>query len=197
VSSPSQLSRKADLKFTVSWNWGGGAPGGRVAEKKEHGEIAIQSKRGNTIKKSATPGDPAIHIERSGNGVVKKASEINVEEKASSGSKKRQHKDGMDKEGDGPVTENAQGKDVKKQKTKKSTKTDKKNTKAAEEKEAEKEEEEEVTKKDTNGDVAPKKKAPGRPKGTGSGGAKAKKESTPRSAEGIGSRTRSRACCLD
>lgn len=193
----SQLPCKADQKCTVSWNWGGGAPGGKVAETKEHGEIAIQSKRGNTIKKHAEPGNPAVHIERSGNDVVKRASELNVEEKAStSSSKKREHKDGKDDEGDGPVTENAQGKDVKKQKTeKKSTKTDKKNTKAAEEKEKKEEgkKDEEATKKDTNGDAAQKKKAPGRPKGTASGGAKAKKEPKPRSAEGIGSRTRSRA----
>ena len=183
---------KADTKLTVSWNWGGGAPGGKVAETKEHGEISIQSKRGNTIKKNAEPGNPAVHIERSGNDVVKKASELNVEEKASgSNSKKREHKDDKKEEGDGPITENAEGKDVKKQKTeKKSTKTDKKNTKAGEETEKE---EEEANKKETNGDAAPKKKAPGRPKGTSSRGAKAKKEPKPRSAEGVGSRTRSRA----
>jgi hypothetical protein len=176
----------------VSWNWGSGAPGGKVAETKEHGEIAIQSKRGNTIKKNAEPGNPAVHIARSGNDVVKKASELNVEEKASGSSKKREHKDDNEEGGaDGPITENAEGKDVKKQKTeKKSTKTEKKNTKAREEKEGE------PTKKETNGDAAPKKKAPGRPKGTGSGGIKAKKEPKPRSTEGIGSRTRSRAWCL-
>jgi hypothetical protein len=43
--------------------------------------------------------------------------------------------------------ENAQGKDVKKQKTKKSTKTGKKNTKAAQGKEEEKEKDEEATRK--------------------------------------------------
>src|SRR5947209_7799861 len=103
--------------MTVSWNWGGGAPGGKVAETKYHGEIAIQSKRGNTIKKNATPDNPAVRIERSGNNVVKRASELNIEEKASDSakSKKRKHKN----EGDGPITENAEGKDVKKQKTEK------------------------------------------------------------------------------
>jgi len=182
---PGETPEKGDK---VSWNWGGGAPGGTVAEVKEHGEIAIQSKRGNTIKKHAEPGNPAVHVERSGNDVVKKASELNVEEKASgSGSKKREHKDDKEEEGDGPITANADGKDVKKQKTeKKSTKTEKKNTKAAEKAEEEKTE--------TNGHAAaPKKKAPGRPKGTGSGGTKAKKDPKPRSSEGIGSRTRSRA----
>ena len=188
IDLSSQLLRKADEDLTVSWNWGSGAPGGKVAETKEHGEIAIQSKRGNTIKKNAEPGNPAVHIERSGNDVVKKASELNVEEKASgsSSSKKREHKDDKEEEeGDGPITENAEGKDVKKQKTeKKSTKTDKKNTKASDEG---------AKKSETNGDAAPKKKAPGRPKGTASGSAKAKKDPKPRSTEGIGSRTRSRA----
>ncbi|KAK3044767.1 hypothetical protein LTS18_000410, partial [Coniosporium uncinatum] len=43
----------------VSWNWGGGAPGGEVAEVAKEGEIAIESERGNTIKKNADPEDPA------------------------------------------------------------------------------------------------------------------------------------------
>jgi hypothetical protein len=198
------LPGKADSNSVVSWNWGGGAPGGKVAETKEHGDIAIQSKKGNTIKKKAELGNPAVHVERSGNDVVKKASELNIEEKASSSSKKREHKDDKDDVGDGPVTENTQGKDVKKQKTeKKSMKTDKKNTKAAkeqekkgEEKKEEEEEnktEEEATKKDTKADATPKKKAPGRPKGNGTGGAKPKKEPKTRNTDGVGSRTRSRA----
>ncbi|KAF1826805.1 uncharacterized protein K489DRAFT_290626, partial [Dissoconium aciculare CBS 342.82] len=61
----------------VSWNWGSGKPGGTVAEVKEHGEIAIQSNKGNTIKKNADPENPAVHVERSGNDVVKRASELN------------------------------------------------------------------------------------------------------------------------
>ncbi|KAH7349053.1 hypothetical protein BKA66DRAFT_431987, partial [Pyrenochaeta sp. MPI-SDFR-AT-0127] len=66
----------------VSWSWGSGQPGGKVAEVKEHGEIAIESHRGNTIKKNADPENPAVHIERSGNDVVKRASELQVDKKA-------------------------------------------------------------------------------------------------------------------
>jgi len=104
-------------------------------------------------------------------------SELNVEEKASdsASSKKREHK----KEGDGPITENAEGKDVKKQKTeKKSLKTDKRNTKArGEEKNAAPGHEEQKKKEEKKDkEAAPKKKALGRPKGTSFGGAKAKKE---------------------
>ncbi|KAI0409286.1 hypothetical protein F4802DRAFT_593565 [Xylaria palmicola] len=66
----------------VSWSWGGGAPGGTVAETKDEGEIAIQSKRGNTVKKNASPDNPAVRIERSGNDVVKRASELTVDKKA-------------------------------------------------------------------------------------------------------------------
>lgn len=161
-----------------------------VADTKDHGDIAIKSKHGNTIKKNAAPDNPAVHIERSGNDVVKRASELNVEEKASdsASSKKGEHKK---EEGDGAITENAEGKDVKKQETeKKSVKTDKKNTKAGGEEKNAAPGHEEQKKKDE--EAAPKKKAPGGPKGTSFGGAKAKKEPKSRSTEGVGSRTRSR-----
>jgi len=191
---PGETPEKGDK---VSWPWNGAAPSGKVAETKEHGEISIQSKRGNTIKKNAEPDNPAVHVERSGNDVVKKASELNVEQKApDSSSKKREHNDEEEEE---PSTENAEVKDVKKQKTeKKSTKAEKKNTKAEEKKEKEvekkeKEAEKQAEKKEVNGEKeAPKKKA-GRPKGAGPSAAEKKKEAKPRAAEGIGSRTRSRA----
>lgn len=54
-----------------------------MAETKQEGEIAIETKRGNTVKKKAEPGNPAVHIERSGNDVVKRASELKVEQKGS------------------------------------------------------------------------------------------------------------------
>ncbi|EXJ82967.1 hypothetical protein A1O3_06784 [Capronia epimyces CBS 606.96] len=66
----------------VSWNWGSGKPGGVVAETKTEGELAITTKRGNKVKKNADPDNPAVRIERSGNDVVKRASELNIEEKA-------------------------------------------------------------------------------------------------------------------
>ena len=65
----------------VSWAYGGGRPGGEVAEKKDEGEIGIQSKRGNTIKRNAEPDNPAVHVKRPGNDVVKRQSELDVEEK--------------------------------------------------------------------------------------------------------------------
>jgi len=40
---------------------GGGAPGGKVAKTKEQGDVAIQSKKENTIKKKAEPDHPAVH----------------------------------------------------------------------------------------------------------------------------------------
>ena len=67
----------------MSWKWGSGSPEGTVAETKSEGEIAIKTKRGNTVKKNAEPDNPAVHIERSGNDVVKRASELTVEQKAS------------------------------------------------------------------------------------------------------------------
>ncbi|KAL9130888.1 MAG: hypothetical protein Q9217_001038 [Psora testacea] len=70
----------------ASWNWNGAQPEGEVAEKKTEGEVSIQSKRGNTIRKPAQQDDPAIHLSRPGNDVVKNASELQVEEKKSDAS---------------------------------------------------------------------------------------------------------------
>ncbi|KAI9661123.1 MAG: hypothetical protein M1821_009450 [Bathelium mastoideum] len=64
----------------VSWQWSGGRPGGTAAEVAKEGQVAIESHRGNTIAKNAEPDNPAVHVERPGNDVVKKASELDVEE---------------------------------------------------------------------------------------------------------------------
>lgn len=66
----------------MSWQYGRGQPSGVVAEKKTEGEVAVTSKRGNTIKRKAEPDNPAVHVSRSGNDVVKKMSEVEVEDKA-------------------------------------------------------------------------------------------------------------------
>jgi Hypervirulence associated proteins TUDOR domain len=202
---------------TVSWNWGSGQPSGKVAETKTEGEVAIKSKRGNTIKKNASPSNPAVHVSRSGNDVVKRASELTVDEKASgsgsaakkskspapkeNGDKKREHEDeeadadeGAEAKADEEKEEKAE-KEVKKPAAKKQKKEPaaSKKKKAVAEKAAPAEKE----KKQANGgDEA--KKGRGRPKGTagtvaGSAGGKKKKAPKPRATEGIGSRTRSRA----
>jgi len=67
----------------VSWQWSGGRPSGEVAEVVKEGEATVTSNRGNEIKKNADPEDPAVHISRPGNDVVKRAHELDVEEKAS------------------------------------------------------------------------------------------------------------------
>jgi len=69
----------------VSWQWGGSHPSGEVANVVKDGEASVTSHRGNEIKKSAEEGDPAIEISRSGNDVVKNASELNVDAKGSGG----------------------------------------------------------------------------------------------------------------
>ncbi|KAF2672716.1 hypothetical protein BT63DRAFT_475327 [Microthyrium microscopicum] len=68
----------------VSWKWSGARPSGEVVEVATEGEISIQSNKGNTIKRKADPEDPAVHVGRKGNDVVKRAHELDVEEKASS-----------------------------------------------------------------------------------------------------------------
>ncbi|KAF2814209.1 uncharacterized protein BDZ99DRAFT_354724, partial [Mytilinidion resinicola] len=65
-----------------SWQWGGSKPSGTVAEVKEHGDLSIQSNKGNTITKNASPDDPAVHLAREGNDVVKRAHELTVDKPA-------------------------------------------------------------------------------------------------------------------
>ncbi|KAI1642392.1 uncharacterized protein F4817DRAFT_353089 [Daldinia loculata] len=127
-------SDKPEEGDKVSWNWGGGAPGGTVAETKEQGAIEIKTQRGNTVKRKADASNPAVRIERSGNDVVKRASELTIDEKKKGGrgSTKRKangqdpqkydDEQGEDEEFDvisdgvdeGPHTNNKQGKEVNK-----------------------------------------------------------------------------------
>lgn len=100
------LTRK---RRVVSWSWGGGQPGGEAVEVAEKGEIAIESKKGNTIKKNADPENPAVHVSREGNDVVKRASELEVEEEGD------KHKEGGDdKKEDGEGEEKDEGEQGKK-----------------------------------------------------------------------------------
>jgi hypothetical protein len=69
------------IPHLVSWNWNGSHPSGIAAEVKP-GEVTVISHRGNEIKKTGDESNPAVHIERSGNDVVKTASELHVDEKA-------------------------------------------------------------------------------------------------------------------
>jgi Hypervirulence associated proteins TUDOR domain len=62
-----------------------------VTEIKEHGELVIESK-GKQVKKNASPQNPAVKIERSGNPVVKRASELNEVGKLGDGGKKDSQK---------------------------------------------------------------------------------------------------------
>lgn len=213
------LSPLAHIVLIVSWNWSGGQPSGTVAETKTEGEIAIKSKRGNTIKKNASPSNPAVHVSRSGNDVVKRASELQVDEKASgsvapnaksptpaskengNGDKKREHDevDGADEDIEEEKAEDEKAeakkeppaKKQKKEPAKKKEKVEKEKPTPAEKKEEKKKEE----KTQANGEDI--KKGRGRPKGTtgaasSSAATKKKKDSKPRATEGIGSRTRSR-----
>ena len=66
---------------TASWSWNGSHPSGEVAEKKTDGDLAIKSSRGNTIKAPGSPSDPAVHLARPGNDVVKKQSDLDLESK--------------------------------------------------------------------------------------------------------------------
>jgi hypothetical protein len=66
---------------SVAWQWGSGKPGGTASEVATEGELTMETKNGNEVKKKADPENPAVRVERSGHDVVKRASELEVEEK--------------------------------------------------------------------------------------------------------------------
>merc|ERR1711939_237183 len=78
----------------VSWQWSGGRPGGVASKVKEQGEMTMETKRGNEVKKNAEPDNPAVKVDREGHDVVKKASELEVEEEGPN------HKEDGDKQDD-------------------------------------------------------------------------------------------------
>ncbi|KAL1873424.1 hypothetical protein VTK73DRAFT_1015 [Phialemonium thermophilum] len=100
----------------VSWKWGRGAPAGTVVETKQDGEIAIQTSRGNTVKRNASENNPAVRIERSGNEVVKRASELTIDKKADRS--EGDEDDDEDNEDSAPHRITRSGKEVKKGKAK-------------------------------------------------------------------------------
>ncbi|MCJ1226006.1 hypothetical protein MMC12_002655 [Toensbergia leucococca] len=180
----------------VSWQHGSSHPSGEVAEKKVEGELAIQSKKGNTIKKKAEPDNPVVHMAREGNDVVKPQSELQVDEKAPenttassddkpSGEKRDRDEDAAEVE---EPKKKARGRPKKSDATPATTAAaPKKDVKAKETPAAA-----------AAGGEAPKK-ARGRPKSTaGAAAAAAPKEKKEKKAkpavngEGIGSRTRSK-----
>ncbi|KAG6806453.1 hypothetical protein H0H93_002998, partial [Arthromyces matolae] len=59
----------------VSWKWGTSEPTGSVAEVKTDGKLEIETK-GKLVHKNADPSNPAVHVARTGNDVVKRASEL-------------------------------------------------------------------------------------------------------------------------
>ncbi|CAD0108280.1 unnamed protein product [Aureobasidium uvarum] len=79
IEFSTSLYSSSDLNVPVSWQWSGSRPGGKVAEIAKEGELSIETKNGNTVKKNADPEDPAVKISRSGNDVVKRAHELDVD----------------------------------------------------------------------------------------------------------------------
>merc|ERR1712093_105219 len=75
---PTMSGDKVQEGDKVSWSWGSGQPSGTAAEVKA-GDVTVVSHRGNEITKHGEEGNPAVHVERSGNDVVEKASELKVE----------------------------------------------------------------------------------------------------------------------
>jgi hypothetical protein len=175
---------------TVSWNWGGSHPSGTVAEVKA-GEVSVTSHRGNEIKKTGDESNPAVHIERSGNDVVKRASELHIDEKGSGNTEmeeKSQEKNGEDKndetEDENVKEQNGDSKEKEDEaKTGEKRKADEKadaDAKADDKEEAadDKDNGKDTAKKQktANGTAKDAKKGPGRPKSNGEKKPAAKKE---------------------
>jgi len=66
----------------VSWKWGSSKPSGEVGEVSKKDAISIGTANGNTVTRKADAEDPAVHVAREGNDVVKRAHELTIEEKA-------------------------------------------------------------------------------------------------------------------
>jgi len=79
----------------VSWNWGGGKPSGTVAEVQTEGKLEIESK-GKAVHRNADPSNPAVHVAREGNDVVKRASELT--KKSSNGGKESEEDEDASKD---------------------------------------------------------------------------------------------------
>ncbi|CAG8977745.1 hypothetical protein HYALB_00012180 [Hymenoscyphus albidus] len=134
------MSGQVETGDKVSWKWGGGNPSGTAAEVKPD-KVSITTKRGNEVTRNGEEGNPAVHIERSGNDVVKKASELTVERKGS---------------GSGSNKQNGTSKEKKEEKAdeKAEKKKEEEKEKAAEAKEDKSEEKKDEAKADTNGKEA-------------------------------------------
>ncbi|KAF3917735.1 hypothetical protein ABW20_dc0101161 [Dactylellina cionopaga] len=96
----------------AQWKWGNGHPTGTVAEVQEHGSLSVQSDKGNTITRNADPSNPAVRIEREGNDVVKRASELEKisdgQSTTNSGSEQQHQIHGQDHKEGQPPKEQAQ-----------------------------------------------------------------------------------------
>jgi hypothetical protein len=173
----------------VSWNWNGNHPSGTVGEVKA-GEVTVTSHRGNEISKTGDESNPAVHIERSGNDVVKTANELKIESKASGSEQNGKIEKKDDEKTEEKATEDNEEAVSDDAKTGEKRKADEKV-----DAEAEKEDEEQGEKKQktTNGDAngttinekkddatknGNEKKKAGRPKGPNSAPKKEKKEPT-------------------
>lgn len=163
--------------------------------------MSVTSKRGNVIKRKGEPENPAVHVSRPGNDVVKKQSELTVEEKKNGADQEDEGATANgeeDKTDDAPKTgekrgaeDEAEGDEAPK-KAKLGRGRPKKVSGAAA---ASKEKKPAAEKKTATGGEGGEKKARGRPKKEGGSTPAAKKEKKPRTepnGTGIGSRTRSK-----
>ena len=177
------------------WNWNGSTPSGTVAEKKESGDVSIQSHRGNTIKKSAQPNDPAIHLSRPGNDVVKNQSDLIVDKKGADDKAGEKPEDKKEEKKEETTTNGSNKRKAEDEPTEDGEKAEPsaKKTKAGRPNAALNEKAEPKAKNTPKKETAPKedgeKKSRGRPKGQGAGAKKEKKPPAPPT--GVGKRTRS------
>ncbi|KEY73783.1 hypothetical protein S7711_03090 [Stachybotrys chartarum IBT 7711] len=61
---------------TVSWNWGGGQPEGKVLDVKPE-KTTIKTKRGNEVSRNGDPEDPAVVLDTGKSKAIKSSHELN------------------------------------------------------------------------------------------------------------------------
>jgi len=170
------------LSILVSWSWNRAHPSGTAAEAKP-GEVFVTSHQGNEISKIGGASSPDVHIDRSGNDVVRTANELDVESKGqgtdSSGSKdeEKREEEKNDKEDGEKNEEKAEGE---RPQAGERRKADKQAVADGEKDTGEKEDGEEAKKQKTSNGSASSagngKKGPGRPKGSAKGEKKVPKK---------------------
>jgi len=211
ISVLHSYSKSLSTGNAVSWNWGGGKPGGTVAEVQTEGKLELELKS-KTVHKNADPSNPAVHVAREGNDVVKRASELiketsgdNIESEGSKdATKDEKAKNSGRREGKASEGDDSEKVGGEKRERTENTSGPPDKAMSKEQEEAEKDTGKEVKKAkvherkkeheaaEESGNATPKKKTAGRSKKSETGTKEVKMKNRSENTEKISARTRSK-----